>query len=87
MQGRPAAVRRAFLRDAANAGVQVCEGSSVKEVRDGELVLEDGSVAAFDACLWCTQGQAASWVSETGLPTGGKDTPQDTLFLGVPSPW
>jgi len=51
-------------------------------VRDGELVLKDGSVAAFDACFWCTQGQAASWVSDTGLPTGGQDTPQDTLFLG-----
>ena len=71
MEGRPAAVRLAFLRDAAAAGVQVFERASVVEVRKGELVLKDGSVAPFDACLWCTQGEAAAWVSGSSLPTGG----------------
>ena len=70
MGGQPAAARRAFLRAAAAAGVEVREGAAVAEVAEGSLLLEDGSSAPFDACLWCTQARAAAWVSDSGLPTG-----------------
>ena len=39
-------------------------------MRDGELALDDGTSAPFDACLWCTQASPAAWVARTGLPTG-----------------
>ena len=70
MGGHPGAARRAFLRAAARAGVHVREQCGVSEVREGQLVLQDGGVAPFDACLWCTQARAAPWISQCGLPTG-----------------
>ncbi|GJP82688.1 hypothetical protein CLOP_g12940 [Closterium sp. NIES-67] len=36
-------------------------------VHGGVLVLEGGEEVEFDECVWCTQGGAASWLSQTGL--------------------
>ena len=67
----PAAARRAVVRQLQLKGVEVTEGLAVARVEAGELVLEGGSSIGFDVCLWCTQAAAASWLGETGLPTGG----------------
>lgn len=34
---------------------------------------------AFDECLWCTQAEAASWLKDTGLPTGWCGLPANSL--------
>lgn len=51
-------------------GVTLREGVGVREVRQGSLLLEDGSAEAFDECLWCTQASAPAWLAKTGLQTG-----------------
>jgi selenide,water dikinase len=70
--GQPAAARSALRAAFAAAGAQLLEGSGVKEVKPGQLVLEDGTEHAFDECLWCTQAGAAAWLRHTGLPTDGQ---------------
>ena len=51
-------------------GVTLREGVGVREVRQGSLLMEDGSEEPFDECLWCTQASAPAWLAKTGLQTG-----------------
>ena len=50
--------------------IEVLEDSGgVQRVETKQLVLAGGGGIAFDECFWCTQAGAASWLSNTGLPT------------------
>ncbi|KAL3145556.1 hypothetical protein ABBQ32_003381 [Trebouxia sp. C0010 RCD-2024] len=69
LPGHTPSARTKFLRLAKEEGVTLREGVGVREVRQGSLLLEDGSAEAFDECLWCTQASAPAWLAKTGLQT------------------
>jgi selenide,water dikinase len=60
-------VRRRFERVLHDRGICVQTGSAVCEVREGEVVCEDGAVIEADAVLWVTRASAPQWLGDSGL--------------------
>tara|TARA_R110000823_G_scaffold125385_5_gene252054 strand:+ start:6454 stop:8664 length:2211 start_codon:yes stop_codon:yes gene_type:complete len=61
--------QRAVMRALARAGVSVHVNARVSAVEAGQLSLEGGSQAAFDALFWCTGAAPAGWIAASGLAT------------------
>lgn len=62
--------RSAFLPLLHQRGIELHEATGgVARVDAAQLTLQDGTLVPCDACLWCTQAGAASWLASSGLPT------------------
>ena len=61
--------RRTMLPLLRARGLEVyeCPGGAAS-VGPGAVNLADGTVVAFNECMWCTQAVAASWLAASGLP-------------------
>lgn len=56
------------MRDIINArGVQLVLGRTAVGVREGRLMLDDGSSIPVTECVWCAQASAAPWLRDTAL--------------------
>lgn len=69
LRGYNARSRAAATRALAAAGVEVCVGVRVAEVRADVLLLDDGTQDPVDTVFWCTAATPARWMADSGLAT------------------
>jgi NADH dehydrogenase FAD-containing subunit len=70
MPGAPEKVRRLALESLSGRGVEIVEGSFVKSVGQGSLMLTDGRTFEFDLAFVAIGIRPAPMFAESGLPTG-----------------
>jgi selenide, water dikinase len=63
------ALRRRVEAEAHARGIRLIINSRVSDLRDGSLLLDDGSAFGFEAALWVTGPAAHSLALDSGLPT------------------
>lgn len=67
-----ARARKFAKRELAEAGVTLVENDLVVGATPSELILTNGTKLKCDASIVCTQGKAAAWFKDTGLPLDEK---------------
>lgn len=70
LAGLPPPVVARARAQLGRAGVTVVHGLNVRSVEDGRLTLEDGSVLAFDAAVWCAGLEAPNVVRQLAVAHG-----------------
>ena len=70
MPGAPEKVRRLALESLSGRGVEIVEGSFVKSVGQGSVMLTDGRTFEFDLAFVAIGIRPAPMFAESGLPTG-----------------
>lgn len=66
----PQRVRQLALDSLHRRGVQVGEGVKLRQAQDGEALLEDGSLLAYDFAFLALGIEPSSVFRDSGLPTG-----------------
>ena len=70
MPGAPEKVRRLALESLSGRGVEIVEGSFVKSVGQGNMMLTNGRTFEFDLAFVAIGIRPAPMFAESGLPTG-----------------
>ena len=63
----PAVARRAVRQALVDAGVELVSGVSAIELRDGRLLLSDGSYVEVATALWATGAQGPAFLAASGV--------------------
>lgn len=83
LAGFPAPLVERARKTLARAGVTLISGLNVTQVQAGRVLLEDGSVLASDATVWCAGLEAPPLVRDLPVPHGraGRIAVESTLEI------